>query len=268
MEELGNFHKIIYKQYIQYLMTNIQNSIAKFQVFIISWNKQHERAISIYNEISNLKIRTTIIYSDPEIDFRFDSKYKSIKRPNDLFWGDKFKACLDNAGQDAFLVIHADCHCEDWSRLVSRCYDITFNNNQIGVWAPKISGTNYDIKFSQLFKADDDYLIISALTDGIIFYLAPSIINRMQKASYDKNLFGWGIDLLFCTASHVMNKLVIIDKKINITHPISVTGYNKKLASLQMNEFLKQFSNRERIECELLVNHVKYNYSKYRAQRN
>jgi hypothetical protein len=238
------------------------------KIFIISWKGQHEKASKIAESISNVDKNVTIIFSDPDQNFTFNNSFNVIRRPNNLFWEDKFKSCLDSADDGGILIIHADCDCNDWSFLVKRCNDVINKHIDLGVWAPEIDGTFYNLCASEIFKIKNSKLVIAALTDGIVFYISPFIVNRMRQISYGNNKFGWGIDGLFCSASHINNKLVVIDTSINVLHNSKTTGYDKKLAYLGKSDFLKQFSTRELAEYKLLLSYVSYNTAKLLAGKN
>ena len=235
-------------------------------IFIISWVGQHENASLIAEQIFNTSAKVSIVYSDPDPKFKFNLACNLIRRSNDLFWEDKFKKCLDITGDDGMLVIHADCKCDDWSFLVRRCGDITQSVKDIGVWSPQIDWSPYHVNVSGIAKINNSGLVLSALTDGIVFYLSPDIIERMRKVSYGNNKFGWGIDSLFCATAHINNKLVVIDSAVKVLHPQNRRGYDGHAALLQKNELLKQFSLRERVQYELLQSHVRYNRAKINAQ--
>ena len=227
-------------------------------VFIISWPGQHENARLIAEKVSRTKAKVTIVYSDTNPNFVLNAPCNLIKRPNDLFWEDKFKSCMDAAGDSGVLIIHADCSCEDWAFLVNRCEDVIIENKDIGVWAPQIEGTPFHVNVSGIIKIKDSQLVLSALTDGIIFYLSPEIINRMRQVSYGGNKFGWGIESLFCSAAHCKSKLVVIDLAVKVLHPLGKTGYDVRAAKHGWVEFLNQFSVMERIKFQLLITFFKY----------
>lgn len=243
------------------------SQILPLDVFIISWQGQHENATLIAKEILSTNNKITIVYSDPDPNFVFDLPCNLIKRSNELFWEDKFKACLDATGYDGMLVIHADSNCDDWTFLVKRCSDIINNNEDIGVWAPKIDGTYWNLSVSGITKIKDNNLVLSAMTDGIVFYLSNQIVSRMRQVKYGKNKFGWGIDGLFCAASYVNKKLVVIDTSLKIFHPQGIRGYDDHAAKSGMREFLNQFSLRERLKYHLLVTRIRFNYGKLALQR-
>lgn len=238
------------------------------KTFIISWKGQHEKASQIAETISKTDKNVTIVFSDPDQDFIFNNSFNVIRRPNDLFWEDKFKSCLDSAGDDGILFIHADCDCDDWEFLVKRCNDVINKHTDLGVWAPEIDGTFYNLSASEIFKIKKSKLVFAALTDGIVFYISPFIVNRMRQINYGTNKFGWGINGLCCSASHINNKLVVIDTSVNVLHNSKTTGYDKKLALLSKSNILKQFSIRELVEYKMLHTYVAYNHAKLLAKKN
>jgi hypothetical protein len=223
------------------------------KIFIISWVGQHEKAQHIAEELSKFSQNIYVIFSDANDDFKFISNnFKAIKRPNELYWEDKFKTCIDNADDEGILVIHADCICSDWPLLLEKCVNATDNNPTIGVWAPMINGKYWNIKSSGIFKFNNSNLVASAIVDAIIFYLSPDIIRRMRRVKYGANKFGWGIGGLFCSASHVLNKYVTIDISIEAIHPEGMRGYDTNFAKIQMMNFFNQYSIIEKFSTACL----------------
>lgn len=231
-------------------------------VFIISWAGRHEDALSICQSVLHGADDVSIVYSDPDPGLVLNAACKLIQRPNDLFWEDKLKACLDACGNKAMLVIHADCKCDDWALLVESYKKASFKLGDMGVWAPRIHGTPFDLAYSKISKIKNSNLNIAALTDAIVFALSPEIVSRMRMVRYGSNPMGWGTAGLFCAAAHVMNKLVVIDETVDVQHPQG-TGYDTDLAIAGMQKFMSEFSNRECIEFMLLKSHVELNRLKF-----
>lgn len=237
------------------------------KVYIISWPGQHQNAVFIADEITSLSVETLIVYSDSESSFFARSNHRSIQRPNNLFWEDKFKACIDSCEDAAILIIHADCECADWKQLV-KSYMKASSTYDIGVWSPRISNTAYDLSVSRIAKIPNTNLHLVALTDGIIFSLAPSIINRFRKLKFGKNIYGWGLDILFCVSAHLNDLLVVIDDSINVSHRKG-RGYDSRLAKQGMHEFLStQLSTKEFIHYKLLLSYVELSHFKLRERNN
>lgn len=232
------------------------------KIFIISWKGQHKKASQIAQSILNSGNSVTIVFSDPDQNFTFNNSFNVIRRPNDLFWADKFKSCLDAAGNEGILIIHADCDCDDWMLLISRCNDSVQKFKDIAVWAPEVDGTLCSLNVSGIYKIKESTLVLSALIDGIIFYISPFIVNRMLQVNYDSNIYGWGIDRLFCSSAHVSKKLVVIDTSVKVSHNDAVRGYDSKLAFTDSVNFSNQFSFSELVEDKLLRTYLKYNRMK------
>jgi hypothetical protein len=229
-------------------------------IFIISWAGQHENAIFIANQISLVASKITIVYSDPNPNFSLNTSCALIKRPNDLFWADKFQASLHAFNDDIMLVIHADCKCDDWKGLVIRCNEIFLRNKDIGVWAPKIEGTPHYLQRTKIASINNNDLSLSlvAQTDGIVFALSQPILNRMKKVNYANNKYGWGIDWIFCCTAYAFNLMVVVDENYTVIHPLQ-RGYDTKKAVTDMNIFLKQLTTTEFIQYRLLSSYLKLN---------
>lgn len=230
-------------------------------IFIISWAGQHDNAIAISEQVLLHAKNVSIVYSDEHLELKVESKCNMIRRPNNLFWADKFKACLDACGDDPMLVIHADCQCDNWTNLIASYSNSVKRYKNIGVWAPNISGTYFKLKESRIAEIPKTSLSIVALTDGIVFALAPSIINRMRQVDYSKNIYGWGIDRLFCVTAHVTSQLVVIDEAVTVEHPIGC-GYDSNAAEIYFHEFIKQLTLREQVEHKLLDSYLLFNHTK------
>lgn len=226
----------------------------------------HDNAVRIAHELMQECRDVSIVYSDPDPELTLDVRCRLIRRPNELFWEDKFKAALDACGKGPMLVIHADCHCQDWVALASRCSKAHDVMADLGVWAPNIQGTPYGLSVSALMKLKNTDWYISALTDGIVFSLSPGIIERMRRVTYGSNPLGWGIDLLFCSAAHVGNGVVVIDDSVKVYHPRQ-TGYDTQMARQSMDVFMKNFTLRERVQCELLRSYVNGNHMRQRLRQ-
>jgi hypothetical protein len=233
-------------------------------IFIISWVGFHEKAIAIAQQVLTATPDVAIVYSDPDPELELEVPCESIRRPNDRFFEDKFKACLDRCGDGPMLVIHEDCECDDWVQLFNRCVDVSREMPNLGVWAPKIIGTHYEFESSIIMQARDSELFVAALTDAIVFCLAPEVVKRMRALSFGENQLGWGIDLMFCSSAHVMNRLVILDAGVTVQHPKS-RGYDADKARALMNRFLLQATLQERISIRLLQSYVELNRRKRRG---
>jgi hypothetical protein len=208
-------------------------------VFIISWAGRHQDAINLIRHLKHPACHPTVIYSDPDPVLTPSFGCTAVRRPNHLFWGDKFQACLEAAQSDSMLVIHADCICSDWNQLVERFINCIARSPDVGVWAPLIDGTIHNINNTRLFDVPRLNLSIASKTDAIVFGLTAPIMARMRKADYTKNIYGWGIDVMMNCAALSLGMVSVVDQSVAVEHPVGA-GYERTIAQKQMREFLKQ----------------------------
>jgi hypothetical protein len=217
----------------------------------------HDRAVAIGECLLQRFGSVAIIFSDPESDLVLPTRCRQVRRPNDLYWSDKFSACLQCSPHMAILVIHADTQCEDWIALVWRFLHIQEQYPQMAVWAPNIDNTYFNIRTAGIRRFDrEETLHAVANTDGVIFGLSSEIAQRMVAADYTRNVFGWGIAWLFCCACYSTGGIAVIDTSIKVTH-LPGRGYDDGPALQQGVRFLlRELSFEERIQFELLSNLV------------
>lgn len=222
---------------------NINNFL---QVFIISWTGQHENAIHIANQISSRVKDVFIVYSDCNENINLETACHQIRCSNNLYWEDKFKACIESSEDNVALIIHADCKCESWDLLIERCIHAHNKFSDIGVWSPDIEGTPYALNFTKLKKINHSKFNLVTFTDSIIFSLHPEIIKKMKLLNLNNNKYGWGIGLTFCAISHITSRLVLIDEEIKVNHP-DTRGYCSNSAFAGMENFINQLPVAQKI---------------------
>lgn len=226
------------------------------QVFIISWKDQHENAAFIFKQISALNVSALIIYSDPNISYKFSRKINTIKREDHLLWGDKFKACMEEAELKNTLIIHADCTSKNWAKLLVKYNDAINKIPNLAVYSPQVKFTSFPVTRTNIIKTSDDSYSIVCFIDCIVFGISADIVKRMKALDYDKNIYGWGIGWVIASYALSLNKLLIIDNTIEINHPKS-RAYDSKIALMQKAIFMKQLSTSEKIFSELIYSHLR-----------
>lgn len=225
-------------------------------IFIISWAGQHANAAAIAKAVSKGPHEVTIVYSDDDPEFKPATSCQVLKRPNDLFWADKFKTCIEACTGELMMVIHADCSCKDWWGLVSKGYEATSTMPNGGLWAPTIEGTPWPLTRTELVTLNHTPISIVAQTDALVFCITKPLIERMRSANYDKNLYGWGIDWMLISHAYATGRLAVIDRSVVVTHPYAERGYKDSMAQAQMDEFLGQLTLNEFVQYTLLRSHV------------
>lgn len=231
--------------------------------FIISWPGQHLRAVAIARAIQVSGATVSIVYSDPDPSIAPEGECALIRRPNELFFTDKFCACLEACSADLMLVIHADCSCADWAGLVARCYAQMNRNRHIGVWAPLVTGTWFDLPMVRIAELAPSTLAVVANTDAIVFCLARPVQERMRRVDYADNVYGWGICALFLAFVFSHRMYAVIDSSFSVDHPPG-SGYDTQAASQQKIAMLRKLPEHEAIMNVLLQTHVEQNRRKNR----
>lgn len=218
-------------------------------IYIISWLGQHENAKRIAEELETSSHKVTIVYSDPDPGLGINAACDLIRRPNHLYWGDKFQACLQECKSGAdILVIHADCECNDWLHLTKTCREAVNAWPMIGVWSPQIDYVPWDLGIVTIGPLTGTKMNVVVRTDGIVFYLAPSIVKRMKAANYRENIYGWGIEWMFVCAAYCNGMIAVIDTSIQVRHPRTDNTYPRAHAHQQLGAFMQQLTLPEEVQ--------------------
>ncbi len=223
---------------------------------IISWHGRHDDASRIARLVEPWSDRTTIIYSDPDPGTSPDCRHELLRRPDHLFFGDKFQACLDAFGMESLLLIHADCQCDDWAALVRNYRQALSERPNIGAWSPLIDYTGFHLARTRIADLANSTLSIVAHTDSIVLGLAQPVIERLKRASYELNVYGWGIGWMCVSHAYANQMIAVVDRSIQVFHP-RPRGYSSDHAGKQRDEFLKQLSAAEQVQLLLLQSHMR-----------
>jgi hypothetical protein len=218
----------------------------KLNIYVISWPGFHEKAAAIAKDLMLAHGRDlAVVYSSLEGEPEPKFPCRAIKRPQALFWADKFRACVDDAKSGNLMVIHADCTTASWNKLIARCRKAFEQVKEMGVWSPLISGSRHELKYVELSEIDGTDYAIVAQSDAIVFALAAPIVDRIRRLDYSQNLLGWGIDTIMNCCCHCLGWLSLIDRGVAVTHPQG-SGYTQADAVQQFFTFIQQMTAHER----------------------
>jgi hypothetical protein len=226
------------------------------QIFIISWPGKHTDARAIADDLIQANKKVAIVYSDENPDIFSDMPCDIIPRPNNLFWADKFSACLENLGSERMLVIHADCSHASWAKLADRAVQMMDKHKNIGVWSPHIQETPFHLDKVKISEIQGDNLSVVTNHDGLVFALSSPVVERMKKINYSENIYGWGIDFIFSAYVQANNLLNVVDTSIKVTHPLGA-GYDTEVAGIMMEDFLQQLTPEEKLKNDMIRNYHK-----------
>ena len=149
------------------------------------------------------------------------------------------------------LQIQADATSENWPQVIRRCREAHVAYKDLGVWSPDVDCTHWHIEHVRIAQLKDTPFAVVLQTDGIVWSLSESVIQRLREFDYESNNLGWGIDWAAISYAMSHGLMVLRDTSITIRHPKD-TGYDKKLASQQQRVFLSQMSLQEKMQFELL----------------
>jgi hypothetical protein len=225
--------------------------------FVISWAGKHANSIDIAEKIQKQVSRTTIIYSDPDSEISLPSSCETVRVPDEWFWGRKFKACLDLCESDLMLVIQGDVSCDNWDAAIDRCVRSFACNEKIGVYAPTVDYSYFDLNKTCIERLNGTSLSVVALVDGITFAISRPVVNRLKNLRYDENNYGWGILWAAVSYAYSHGLIAVLDDSVKVSHPKS-RGYDSGAAHRQMVQFLQQLSPEERVQYKLLKSHIGY----------
>jgi glycosyltransferase involved in cell wall biosynthesis len=234
----------------QHLVANAKK-LTSIHVFIISWTGKHDNSAAIAKSLVGQVDFLTVIYSDENDQLVPDFPCQSIRTPNHWYWGMKFRSCLDACESDLMLVIHGDCTCDDWSFLIRKCQSGFASSERIGIWAPLIDYTPFDLNKTLIDKLALSNLNIVAQTDMIVFALNSSVISRLKLLNYEDNKYGWGIGWAALAFTYANQLVAVVDEELKVIHP-KERGYDSRNAKKQMDVFLGQLTVDERLQYRLL----------------
>lgn len=225
-------------------------------VYIISWKDMHDNAIEIAKSLVGINGKVVIVYSDPEPNFLLPhiEGILSIKRPDEEFFGPKFKACLDDCDADLMMIIHADTENPNWRNLFSTGYESMINHSSIGIWAPYIEWTPRKPSRTNIGKIGESSFVFTAWTDTTIFCIRKQTIKRLRGADYSKNNFGWGITPMMVAHVCTLSLIPVVDYSVKAFHRSGPNkrGYPSETAAEQKMNFLEQLSPKEKVILKLM----------------
>lgn len=232
--------------------TQSPNHQCSIHTFIISWIGNHKNAVTIAKDVASSSDFVTVVYSDP--DTSMDDTFfpcPSIRRSADLFCTDKLLTCFESFNSDIFLLIYADCQCDDWTNIPRKCRSCFEQFPSVGIWAPLIEFTPFTLDRTTINTIPDTHFNIVSQTDFIVIGLTRNIIKRTKEFDLKNNLYGWGIDKMWNYYSYSIGNISVVDRSIFVYHPRG-SSYPHETAMEEMNHFLTQLSQKEKTQAVVL----------------
>jgi hypothetical protein len=211
--------------------------------YIFSWTGYHTKAATIAKALLEKVNRVTVVYSDREDDVS-TGQGRWIRVPNEHFGGKKFERCLAEFNGDIMLLITADAQRDNWASLVDSCEQAFTRNGAIGVWSPSVKYSPWHLNRTSLSIIEGTSLHLVTRTDSIVWALSKDTVGRLSQLDYSRNNIGWGIDTIACAYCHAKRRLVTVDDKVTVFHPLA-KGYDHLDAFRQQAAFLNQMTAEE-----------------------
>jgi hypothetical protein len=231
------------------------NGMSSLQIYIISWKGMHPQAAHMAKALAAQGLSSVVVYSDPDDAVKPDTDARTIRRPDHLFFGDKFQACLDDFSGEHLLVMHADCDCQDWAQLAQRCHQVLSQDHKVWMWVPQIRYTGFGLERTRIMDLPHSSLVVAAHGDTIVFGLHRQVVERLKQSKLEDNVYGWGVGWLAAAYAYANQHCVVIDRSVQVAHPQS-RGYDTAAANAQRDRYLQQTRFEEKVQLNLLSSHM------------
>ena len=221
---------------------------------IISWEGQNDRALAIARALEGSVGKLTVIYSNTAGD-RETGPGTWMQVPQSWYFGRKFAAALDLVTRSEIqLQIQADVSYDAWPALAEDCARAFAQHPRIGVWTPELSWTPWPTPVVEEGPLDDSGLIRVAQTDGVVWAIAPAVLDQLRPLDYEVNNLGWGIDWVAVSHARKLGLDVVRDPRHLVQHP-EARGYHGGEAAQHMKGFLAQLPDAMR--ADILAEHAR-----------
>ncbi|MCU0906649.1 MAG: hypothetical protein MUF73_04200 [Rhodobacteraceae bacterium] len=230
---------------------------------IFSWKGHGAKARQIASALDGHADRTTVVYSNPANEPE-DGSGDWVQVDDAMFFGQKFAAGAGRHGaEDYLLVIQADAVARDWPDVIRALRRCAAQRAELGVWTPAIDGSFFHSRCLTVCKTSDPRYEHVSQTDGVVLAIHLDILARLRELDFRVNNLGWGIDKFANSVALSLGLEIILDRSVSITHAVG-GGYNRAEAAAQMDAFLSQMTERERVLYQMLEDSF---YAANRRQR-
>jgi SAM-dependent methyltransferase len=152
-----------------------------------------------------------------------------ISIPNSYYpglWNRAFEYSKEK-GFKWLLFIASDVEITDAQKL-ALCIQQVINREDVGAYSPSLRPGSRT-SFANSINKNTTELREVGIIEGF-FFLAPLEVLATLYPIDQLNKFGWGIDVKTCKNSYDLNKIVILDDRIEIFHPCSKVEHRINVA--------------------------------------
>lgn len=223
---------------------------------IIGWPGANEAAAAIAAQLQGHAEQVTVVYSTRD-GRALQGAGEWIRLDDDCFFGPKCAAALARHRDGVMLQIQADASCDDWPGLLARCREVHERLPEVGVWSAEVSYTPWPTPVGSLLATSDPFLTVVAATDGIVWSLAPPIVERLQALDGRGNNLGWGFDVAAIAHAFSRGMVAVRDARVFVRHPHS-RSYSTAEAERQMHAFLQQCTMQEKALISMMWTYLAF----------
>jgi len=215
-----------------------KNNTSNILVAIVNYNFS-DNADFLKKKFQN-KFPTIIIDSSSKthpngVDFIIENQYYTGQ------WNCAVNKAIDN-GYDWLFFIASDL-----TFIIDQDIDIIIKdiiaNNSIGIYTPSVDKESR-CSFTDLFNQNTNNIRYTNLVEGFCFLARTQILKHMYPVNYSQNKYGWCLDTTMCDICTKKRYKIVVDDRIVIHHPQSLTSIDRNLASIQCNEYRGLFAGK------------------------
>ena len=213
--------------------------------YIVCWDDVH------YNVIDNIE-KQFVDYGQPhKIINSGNMKRDHWDNVGDIRYFRQFYKALKefDFSNDFMIFICGDVSYNDWAGYLNRANQVLSRYKNIHVYAPHFTNDPWSESSTSLgYFPDDQNLVISTNTNGIMYHLHRDVVLQMleyfdhlyENTKLENMISGWGIDVVWSALTVMNNNIVVRDKQHIVTHPKG-SSYDHGQASHETNLVFENF---------------------------
>lgn len=129
--------------------------------------------------------------------------------------GCKFARALELHKSEVLLQIQAYAHFGGSPALLTRVRKTFAQVPDLGVWGPSVDQPKWTLEKVFLQDLNPERSLVAVWqTDGIVWAMAESVVERKRTQDYSVNRLGWSIDSLAIASAYAQGLLVLRDTSI------------------------------------------------------
>ena len=206
------------------------------EAFVLAWPGNEKSAQCIENEVRPCVDSVTVLYNSPTplSDVKVPEGWIDLGR--DAYFGAKFEYARLVARSEVQIFIPADCHVDDWGKMVTRCRSAFVSFSRAAIWAPQSLGTAWTPNRIALRELTGRMLSVTAV-DSLVWATRGSFLANLPEMKLATNKYGWGIESAVASGAHLKGFLVLLDTEVSYLHKRG-SAYGSNEAELAEITFL------------------------------